>query len=264
MENSKGKKSLITLSLMVVWVAYALSYFYLKNDNTTIIYSGYLALCGQAGLDIIAAILALWLWKKSTAQFKIVYLMFAVSFICAFISDGLYNIILNVLQISNLTGSLDSYFDIPFAAFLLFQMLAWGAVFFLNTEKDIKTKVIYMPYVIASLFIFLIFVFGITWKIEYFSVIGTYQILDTVLEVVGFAFASFCLARSKSLIVKYLAIGYLIIVASDLIIRYSFIQRSIVQSNPLEATWVLGLSLMIVGFFLYIRKIAITRFPSQK
>lgn len=89
-------------------------------------------------------------------------------------------------------------------------MLAWVFMFISEGDSQVNKKVNYSPYI----------------------------------------FASFCLIRAKVTWLKYISIGYLVVVGSDLIIRYGVVNNNIITINPLETTWVLGLALVFLGFFL--------------
>jgi len=126
-----------------------------------------------------------------------------------------------------------------------------GYGFFLNKETPPKAgKSTYTPYAIVSILMFTMFMFGIPWKIEHFSALGIFQAIDTTLEVIGFSLATICLARAKSQLIRFSAIGYLLIVSSDFVIRYHVVSGLIPYLSPLEATWVLGILLICLGLFL--------------
>ncbi|MBA2657826.1 MAG: HAMP domain-containing histidine kinase [Tatlockia sp.] len=96
---------------------------------------------------------------------------------------------------------------------------------------------------------FAMFMFGLKWQIQYFSVNGIFQSIDTVLEVIGFSMATICLSRAQTFLMKCSSIGYLLIIASDFIIRYHVISGLLPYLSSLESTWILGLLLMSLGFY---------------
>lgn len=236
--------------IFAAWSVYTAGYLYLSKNINTAVVSGYLSLLGQAGLDIILGVLCFNAWKKSSGKIRKIYLFFLASFICAFLADTIYNVLLNIEQLPQITNLQDSWFDIPFVLFLFFQNCAWIMIFFANFTKEHAKFRDYIPYTIVGLVIFFGFVYGIHWKIEYFSVLGTYQILDTFFEGIGFLLAAFCLARSATPWLKYIAVGYLLIIATDLLIRYNVVEQLKLNFNPFETTWVLGLLFIMGGFFL--------------
>lgn len=123
-------------------------------------------------------------------------------------------------------------------------------VIFLNKKSDNKRKSLYIPSIILSLLMFMMFIFGVPWKVSYFSTVGLFQFVDTIFEAIGFALVTICLARAKSQLVRFITIGYLIIVSSDFIIRYYVVSGFIPYLSPFEATWVLGLLIICIGFYL--------------
>ena len=242
---TNGKKVLFTL--VSLWILYTIFYEYFIYSHHTIL-AGIFSLMGQAGLDLFIASMACVLWRKSVASDRYFFMLISISFFTAFLSDTSYNILVNIISV-NLTRLTDSLFDIPFAVFLFLQAIAWFMLFN-SVEQFKKTNFFcYVPYLIAATIIFGVFVFGFKWKVNYFSLMGGYQLIDTLLEAIGFIFASFCLSRAKELWVKYLSIGYLFIIGSDFVIRYSVIQKNIIPGNLMETFWVLGLMLIVLGFF---------------
>ncbi len=233
------------------WVIYACSYIILKNVSASASLAGYFSLLGEVGLDGVAAILSLQLLKNSANKYnKDIFRVLFISFISAVMADFIYNIILNLTNIKYIDPSLFSLFDFPFLSFLFFQIIAWIWIITLNSGEKIKTKKFFhVPYVIVSLLLFVIFMFGVSWKIEYFSQIGIFQIIDTALEVIGFALVTICLARAKSKLVRFVGTGYLIVVSSDFIIRYQVVSGRIPYLSSLETTWVLGLLLICLGMY---------------
>ena len=183
-----------------MWTIYAWIYTFLENNQSTATSAGYFSLVGETGLDILAVLLTIRLWKNTEdLQTKNIFLMFSLAFITAIAADSTYNIVLNLLKFQYINPLAISLFDIPFALFLLFQLAAWSWVILANRDLSVKAgKSIYAPYTIVSILIFIMFMFGIPWKIDYFSTLGSFQIVDTILEVFGFALATICLARAKT------------------------------------------------------------------
>jgi len=241
------KQIKILTILMLCWLLYSLLYIYFKEDAHSVV-SGLFALIGEAGLDLVVVALSYAAWKHTDDATKIFFLFLTIAFIAAFLSDSIYNYLLNIERVK-ISTFVDSLFDIPFAVFLLLYMLAWCSMFMKMGNSKTGKSVNYLPYILASIIIFVAFVFGISWKVKYSSVIGVYQIIDTLFEAIGFLFASFCFVLAKKLWIKYISVGYLIVIGSDFIIRYSVVKNNIITINPLETTWVLGLSLVILGFF---------------
>lgn len=242
----------ISFSMIFVGFLYAGIYIALKNNSNTTAFAGYLSLVGETGLDIAAAVLTFNLWKKATlSSANNIFLFFFISFIAATFADSIYNVVLNLFQFQYINPIVVSLFDVPFAIFLLFQVITWAWILFANKEVSLKaSKSSYIPYVIVSLLMFIMFMFGISWRIKYFSLVGLFQLIDTFFEVIGFALATICLARGKTRFIRFTTIGYLLIISSNFIIRYHVVSGIVPYLSSLEATWILGLLLMCLGFFL--------------
>ncbi len=244
----------ITVSILVltlaIWFLYAVLYFYLRDSHTTsIAASGVLTLIGEAGLDFIIFCLGISLWKKTAEQFeKNIYLIFAISFLFAAFADTVYNLILNVFHIQQFNIGLYLLFDIPFLLFLILQTSIWLFIFIKNIKYEPIKIYTYLPVIFIAILIFLTFMFGIQWRISKLSTVGFLQSIDTLLEAISFVFAVSCLARAKTTVLRFLSTGFLLVIASDLMIRYDFITNTISAENPFELTWVLGLLFITAGF----------------
>lgn len=250
--NKKLSTTFLVASVVIAWAIFSWLYITLEFHLKLARIAAYFPLLGEVGFDAIALFLVFKLWvdaKESNA--KKVFFAFVLSFLTAMIADFIYNIVLNFYNFHYKNSLIISLFDIPFALFLFFQLLAWGLIFCAHKEKTInEKKMSYLPYMMVSFLMFIMFLFGVQWRIQYFSVLGFFQVLDTVLEVVGFSLVTIYLARAKVLQVRFVALGYLLIVSSDFIIRYNIVSGFIPSLSPFEATWMLGLLLICLGFYL--------------
>lgn len=200
-------------------------------------------------MDGLISILTFKLYQEANKNnLKLIYLLFFFSAVSATAADGIYHVTMNIIDVNNFNIA-NSFFEVPFILFLFFHVIAWLSIFFIDYKKDSGNKISYLPYLTVSVFIFFTFVYAIPWKIHYLSKLGIYQLIDTLLEVMGFALSTVCLARSKNNAVCYLAIGYLCIISSDLLIRYEVISGQIPFLSIFETSWCFGLLLMSWGFF---------------
>ncbi|HZW61794.1 MAG TPA: HAMP domain-containing sensor histidine kinase [Candidatus Babeliales bacterium] len=250
----KNKYSVVNpvIMAMIGWVIFFFLYSVLKNIPWMERYSAYFPLIGEAGLDAVAATLTFKLWRKvKNVAHRKIFLILSVSFVASLMADLIYNVVLNLFNFKYENTIIVTLFDVPFALFLFLQLVVWANLILLN--KNIVTngkKTFYIPNIILSALMFIMFMFGIPWKINYLSAIGLFQSIDTILEVSGFALATICLARAKGQLIRFLTIGYLIVVSSDFIIRYYVVSGSIPYLSPFESTWVLGLLIICVGCYL--------------
>lgn len=131
MLRRKLSHSYIIAIAIIVWIAYACVYSILKNNPNTATLAGYFSLVGEAGLDVVTAILAFNLWRNTEGQYaKNIFLIFLISFVAAIAADGVYNVVLNLFQFQYINPIVVSLFDIPFALFLFFQLTAWSWILF--------------------------------------------------------------------------------------------------------------------------------------
>ena len=231
---------------LLIWFFYNCAYLVLINTDMRT-EAGYFALFGQVSLDILISIYSFILYKKTQGNnLKFTYLFFCFSAIAATMADCIYHTGMNIIN-ETYFNKVNSFFEIPFIFFLLFQVIAWCTVFFIDSNSNRK-KYPYLPYLTVSIFIFFTFVYIIPWKIHYLSKLGIYQLIDTFLEVIGFSLSALCLTRSKDNPIRFLSIGYLLIISSDFLIRYDVVSGVIPSLNVFETTWILGLLIMASGF----------------
>lgn len=251
-----SSKKLILVGGIFIWLMYTILYQMTRQHHDWSFVAGYMALIGEAGLDVVLFYFCFKWLKFSDGLNKKILLIFGISYFSATISDGLYNVLLNVDFLKN-NIIVDSLYDIPFIFFLFFQVAAWFIVL-KNTKKILlspkKFILFHMPYIIMSILILSIFLFGIHWKVQYLTVTGVYQVIDTFLEAIGFCLATICITRSKSNFLKLLGIGYLVIISSDFIIRSEVINNVIIVDNFFESTWILGLLISMVSFIAFYKE----------
>jgi len=242
-------------SCLIVWVIYSL--LYALSKNITVLHSmvGYLAFVGETGLDIVCFILTIKLASKTTSTTKNIFTLFAISFFFGALSDSSYNIVLNILNANAFNPLIETIFDIPFALFLFFQLIAWVKLFqVMHTNQPICIKQnCYLPFAFSILIILLSFFLLPSWKINRLSVEGFFNILDTLLEVSAFSLLVICLFSAKDKIITLLSSGFLIVIASDFVIRYTEVEQKLFPGSPLETTWVLGLLLFSLGLYIFLK-----------
>ena len=251
MHTNSTKRKVTTSILIGLWIIYTISYVFLKGQETTGLLAGYFSLIGEVGLDLVAAILAYRLFVTANICYvRNIFQLYFISFCSALLADGIYNVILNLYHVPEFSSIVSSLFEIPFAIFLLLQVLVFiKIIIYSNDIERIASKHVYVPYAVVSLLMFIMFMFGVSWKIEHYSFSGVFQFIDTLLEVAGFSLAMICLSRAKTSAVRYISTGYLCIVSSDFIIRYHVVSGLMPYLNTLEAFWVLGILLICIGLF---------------
>lgn len=229
---------------ILCWILFAVIYIFTKTVLQDQIVTGSLSFIGEVGFDIICFVLAIIATLKSTRGKRAVLGLFAASFFFAIISDGTYNVILNILGIDIFHPLVESLFDIPFLLFLTLQLLGWAIIFRGIERKNILTN---LPFIYSCFMIIAAFVLFPTWKINFLSVEGVFNLADTVLEAITFAFVINILFVAKDRRLLLLCFGYLILIASDFSIRFAEVGDHLFAGSTMEATWVLGLMLTALG-----------------
>lgn len=251
MANAKRSTAMVTTLALIAWAVYTFIYLALKDSPATANAAGYMVLLGEAGLDLFAAMLAYRLWQQSTHDYqKHIFLLFTFAFSVAVMVDSTYNILLNLSHYTYDQPLAISLFEVPFLVFLFLQMLAWMSIIHANRESN-TSVLLYIPYIIIGSMILTLFMYLIEWEIEYLSLIGVYQTLDTALEVLGFTMATICFSRAKNSLMKFSSFGFMMIVVSDFIIRYHVVNGITPYLNHFEMTWILGLTLVCLGFSIH-------------
>ena len=237
---------------VIIWVCYTIFYAIFLNIETLTYITGYLALVGEAGLDLVCAALAFVIVRRTKAPNKWIFGCFLVSFISASIADGSYNIILNILGINQFSPFIETVFDLPFALFLLFQAIGWFLIFNIiyHKNKPYLHGISMLPFIASGLIILLSFFLLPDWQVQLISMQGVYNITDTLLEVVAFPFVVIALFSAKDKRIALLASGFLIIIASDFIIRFAEVESMLLPGSILETTWVLGLLMFTAGLLI--------------
>jgi len=240
----------VKLSLvLLLWVSFIGLYLLFKSTSENQQLSGWLALIGETSLDCLLAIVIFNLVLKTAfIKNKLIFLLLFNAFIFAAIADGIYNYYLN-LNFFDYKGSLITIlFELPFLCFLFFQSLTWYVILYFNRNgANQKNYQAYIPYLVVSILMFLLFIFGLDWKINYLSIKGIFQIFDTIFEVAGFFFAMICLSRCKNDFIRLTSIGYLVIVFSDLMIRLQVVSDITPYLSVMELLWISGLLIFFVG-----------------
>jgi hypothetical protein len=88
-----------------------------------------------------------------------------------------------------------------------------------------------------------------TWKIQVFSLMELYCLLNAIFQITGFVFALLCMAIAANKQIRFIAIGYLIIIAISFFTESSYLTQNILPFPLGDGTWVLGQLLITFGFY---------------
>jgi len=126
-------------------ISYTIIYLYFSKNKNTAAISGYLSLSGQAGLDAIAIILCFIALKKTIGNFRLIYQLLLASFVCAFLADGIYNLLLNIEQLPKINNIQESLFDIPFTKFLIVSYHPTSCDLFAGSRSEVSIGFSWIP-----------------------------------------------------------------------------------------------------------------------
>lgn len=243
-----GKISFV--HLMAFWVVFVACYVILSKFSKTAAYAGYLALINEVGLDLVVVLLSFYLWKMIVGKERRIFAFFGLSFFLAAATDIGYNVIANILGVTQFTFAVDSIFDIPFLGALIFQLISWSLIF-LKTQfiKNKSPILVFCLIAIITLIIFGVFVFGIPWESGTFSGVGFYIALDTFLQIFTFILLCLCMASAHDHHIRLISMGCLVITVSDYVVHYYILINGLAQNSILETMWVLGLLFIMFGLY---------------
>lgn len=228
-------------------------YLILRKDNQYAVYAGYISFFGEAGFDLLGVVLSLLGWKSSGYDAKSLYCPLFFGMTSALVSDAVYTLGLNVLHLPYAGIMFSSVFETAFLIFLVSQCIFWSEVLYINkgAHLSVRHKLCSIaPFVCLSVIVLGAFLFGISWKIDHLTEIGWFQGVDTIIESIGFALVSVCLARSHSRVIFSLGIGFLMILSSDFMIRYHVVMGMVPYMSFFEVTWILGLMMISLGLLM--------------
>ena len=233
-------KEKTTRTILFIFLLIIVSLIYNNLEKNGGAYLGVFTLLGESVFDLLIFAACLKLFLNGSKQIKGIFKYFSLSFLCAFFADFSYNLILNVLKITEFSSLRESIFDAPFLLFLLFQLIAWlKIVRALKPRSTIDFKLFAaIPILMATIFIFFVFVFIPAWKIQAFSIPWTYQILDSLIEITTYAVLLICLGTSKNKAISLMSLGSLIVIASDFSIRYNQILNVLYPNSFFEITYI--------------------------
>ncbi len=241
-------KKNVGIFILSLYLIFAISYAITPFSTPAVI--GYTTLIGEAGMDILICILSIYLYYLSSSHRRKLFAIIAMAFFFEAFADGAYNFIQNILGICNPSIFVSSLYEVPLLLFLCLQGWFWWKLFS-ETNSDNEEKkmplLTYAPFIISSLIIVAIFIYFADWKIDRLSGAGLYQFADILVEAVDFALVSICLGTSRNKALSCVAIGFLVIVCSNYMIRLPVVFLATTQNSPFEFTWIAGQLLVFYG-----------------
>ena len=244
--NNFIKKQFLLMLPMGIWVVYLVIHIILRQHQETIIYAGFLVFICQVGLDLMIILLTFFLWKRTTGPEKPIFALFSISFLMLAIADTNYIITVDILGNINYLATA----RVPFIGFLIFQLLSWIIIFIKSKpiQNDHSFFILYLPVILIISIIFTIFFLAnLTLTIQSFSFTGLCCLLESILQVIDFVFALLCLAIAINTQIRFIAAGYLFIMAGSFFAESNYLIQNLLPLCGVEIIWFLGLLLIAFG-----------------
>lgn len=236
------------LSWMIVWIVFMIIYTFSKSYGSIV--SGGIMLFGNITLDILMFFYAFWLWKHSTLTAKLIFGLFALSFLFLLGTALFYHTLYDILQIprAHVPLSVIFFYNTLFSGYLVCQLLAWIIALSAIKSPEKKSFSLYIPVAIVTIVTFFIYIFAASWHANLFSWLGFYDIIQPIFEVSSFIAAALCLTVSKNKGITYLALGYLIIMSAEFFLAFNLFSQKYGIVSLAETFWILGFLFTTYGF----------------
>lgn len=251
MPEDLDKPSFSVIPWMIAWGIYALCYTLAKFYGVTHVFFGGLVLSVNLVLDGLLIFYAGWLWKQSTAIIKLMFGLFAVSFLCVFGTHVIYHVLYSVLHIPRTQVSSFglSVYNILYFGYLLFQVSAWITLLSSLKSGERKAIFLYVPAAIIILVTLCIYIFSVQWGSSASKLIGFYDGFDEIFGLAGFIAAMLCLVTTKNRGILYLALGYSLKMVGNLITSFGLFSQAYGSGGIVETVFILGTVFMVYGLF---------------
>ncbi len=254
-QQFQAKKGSPLLPIFILlWAVIVASFVILKQQALYDSYAGGLLILILI-LDMVAIGYTVWLWRHAVGKTKLIFALFALSFVCLFMNDVINNVAYNIMLLSHSQVSVDVRFldNLAYLGCLFFQLLAWAILLprvraFTGKEKKL---LLYIPLgiiIIAGLLVILLVSSLYSWTTDSMWMI-IFDKLGIIFVVGGFVLALLCLATTKNKGLLIIALMYVIGMSSDLLMSFTLFTQQFVLGSFLESLWILLLLLTIYGFY---------------
>lgn len=229
----------LNLPIILIWVSIVFLQFIFFNNK---IFVGWLTLCLEFFIDMLLIFFSFCFYRRYKSKSKKMQLaafMLFVSFLSISFSDFYYNAMLSILRIVPPAQVIDPI-DLSLFCFLIFQLMAW---FLLLLDNNIREKrgIVFLDVPVFFIFISILLILSFNPFFKLLSSVqNNYHVSSIIAELFSMFFAMLCLFFSKNRGLTLLASGYLILISSDLLLRLSFFEHTIMNTSYLQVLWSLG------------------------
>lgn len=245
-----------TIPLLVIgfiWMAYLITYLFVQHYDWSL-----LPAIVDNGMLIVLTIAFFALWSKaekgSTA--KLLFSVFLISRFFAFGESVIYYGVRHLLHLTHLTSfwsDLNDTFSIITLVLISLSFLLILLSAKVNAKKSIN---IYIPVILAIAILFGISFYVIKWHPSNAPItMGTwstsvYALAEKTLEIVFVIIAALCVATAKNKRIFYFALGFSILLATDVILVFGFFSQEYGIGSAFESGYFLGYLLILYGLIL--------------
>ena len=181
-----------------------------------------------------------------------VYLLILISIFPGLVSTEMYNILINIIKIKDISSSVNQFWTLPYSFFLIIQILAWSVLLFLERKCQVNERFIAcISYAQPLMIIVISTCLGVVFKNTILSNANITSVVNTVLEIIAFILMSLCLSRSKNKSLSYIISGFLFLIAFNLAHRFSYLTGHYYKS--FDMIWLINYIIIIYGFSLAIK-----------
>ena len=201
----------------------------------------------ETGFDITIMIYSWSLYRSAEFGMKRIFLLLFFSYVSCFFTDLNFYIIYIFLKIQTPSVLYDFLYMGPFLAYVLFQLFFWYQICSKFILNDVNKSITFLVFFFITLMATIIFIVTPEWKVSIFSLLGLYQGVSGVLELIVFNIAAMALICSKNKGIYFLASATIILIAANFWEKYLFISQQLSTFDYSELFWFLSIILSVIG-----------------
>lgn len=257
--KTKFSPSLLQSSLPLVligaiWAAYLIAYSVVHQNN----WGWVIPSATNNGMLFVLAFSFFSLWRKAEtgSMAKILFGVFVISRFFVFGSIAIYYGIRYLLHLPHLTTFWSALNDIFFIVDLILVSLSFLLIL-LSAKVDAKKSItIYIPVVFVAIIFFSISFYVVKWNPADVPVTmatwstSIYAIVEKTLDMLCIVVAALCVALARNKGIFYLALGFLIGIATEVVLAFGMFSQEYGVGSAFEGGYFLGDLLAFYGLIL--------------
>jgi signal transduction histidine kinase len=179
------------------------------------------------------------------------YFLIFLSLIPGLFTNEIYNAVINIAGIRNITVNVNRLWVISYTFFLLIQAIAWSYLLLSNQGKNKSETRIWLTrvsHIQSAAIVIFSFIFISMFRNKIFYEIGSSALINSILETSLFVVISMCLSRTKTKSLIYLEVGFLLLIVFNLAHRFSYTTGHYFKA--FDVVWLISLVIIIYGLIL--------------